>query len=78
MFGINHVGKHGGPSGPLPAAWARPMTRISPFKSTRNNFDCSASQMGRDRSPIVRQFLQLFGEGDEASPPGVEGEFHQR
>src|SRR6185312_7534498 len=42
------------------------------------NSDFSANRMGRKSAPIVRQFLLLFGEGDEASPPGVEGDFSQK
>jgi hypothetical protein len=44
-------------------------------ESKRGKFDFSANQMCRKGTPIVRQFLILFGEGDEASPPGIEGDF---
>ncbi len=44
----------------------------------RSNSNLSANGMGQSSSPIIRQFLLLFGEGDEASPPGVEGDFSQR
>lgn len=44
----------------------------------RSNLNFSANRIGQNSSPIIRQFLLLFGEGDEASPPGVEGDFSQR
>ena len=90
MSDTKHPGKNQTPSANegFPAAWSRAVG-IKSFRSTlsaigwstnqvteskRGKFDFSANQT-RKGTPIVRQFLILFGEGDEASPPGIEGDF---
>jgi len=91
MSDIKHPGNHQTPSANegFPAAWSRALgikfsrSTLSAIawstnqvtESKRGKFDFSANQMGRKGTPIVRQFLILFGEGDEASPPGSEGDF---
>lgn len=79
MRSINHAGKHGAPSvrGCLPAAWSRQGLWTNLVRSTRSNYNSLPCQMGRNNPPLVRQFLLLFGEGDEASPPGIEGDFRK-
>jgi len=47
-------------------------------QNKRSAFDLSASQMSRNITPVVRQFLLLFGEGDEASPPAFKGDLLAR
>ena len=91
MSDTKYPGKTQTPSGKegFPAAWSRAVG-IKPFRSTlsaigwptnqvteskRGNFDFSVNQTGRKGAPIVRQFLLLFGEDDEASPPTVESDF---
>ena len=91
MSDTKHPGRNQMPSAKVsfPAAWSRAVG-IKFFRSTlsaigwstnqltenkRGKFDFSVNQMDRKGTPIVRQFLILFGEGDEASPPGIEGDF---
>lgn len=56
--------------------WAMTVSQREQVKRSTLNF--SVRRMGRNIAPSVRQFLLLFGEGEEASPPGLEGEFSQR
>jgi hypothetical protein len=56
--------------------WAVTSNRGEQIK--RSTLNVSARRTGRNLAPIVRQFLLLFGEGEEASPPGVEGDFSRK
>ena len=62
MYGINHAGKHGGPSVRigLPTAWGHPVTG-NPFRSTRTNFGSSATQMGRKLPQPFVNFSSCLG-----------------